>query len=245
MDACAQRLAAGFIIALASFKASQLIAGSMHAWSELETDGHEPQKSSALVPYTVSMALCLAILIASMRCTSLGAECLHVMAAVLAAPLGAIMRWRLASLNKLQIGASFMRLGGMGSTQTECETSCAAGGHAVPAGTLSANVLACTCAFTALNPRVATVVPAALHVSFVVGILGSLSTVSTWVAEVCLLSQPEEYLCVMVGPSERFACVCSSIRLHQRGECSQQQHMPPYQCWDVWHLHHLLRCESS
>lgn len=61
---------------------------------------------------------------------------------------------------------------------------CAAGPRAVPAGTLLANMLACTAGYVCVSPAACPHIPVAVATPFIVGVLGSLSTVSTWAEEV-------------------------------------------------------------
>lgn len=62
--------------------------------------------------------------------------------------------------------------------------SCAAGPRWLPAGTLLANMAACAVGFVCVSGAVSPHVPAVVAAPLVIGVLGSLSTVSTWAEEV-------------------------------------------------------------
>ena len=54
----------------------------------------------------------------------------------------------------------------------------------MPAGTLATNLLACAIGFGLISPAACPHLPPALSSVILIGVLGSLSTVSTWAEEV-------------------------------------------------------------
>eukprot|EP00892_Ulva_mutabilis_P005123 jgi/Ulvmu1/2983/UM015_0023.1 len=169
--ACLMQLATGTAVALLLLQGGRAASRPLHQLTRagLHACGAVLRTAAASPATRAAAAASAAAALLWLGHAAAGGSWMPLAATIAVAPAGALARWRLSSIN-------------------------AAGPRVWPLGTLLANMLACAAGFLCISPAACSRLPPEAASIIIVGVLGSLSTVSTWAEELTKMSRSAQLL---------------------------------------------------